>query len=336
MNQTHRGRDGRPALEAFGAELMAADARLRERGPRPSLDGRVLAVIAAVALAVGTFLTLTPTGRAIAGDIGELVGIGDESTVSHAPGSGAPLATRQDPIVIKTGETPAGVPFEMVAFLGDAIQAPVVPAPGQGGQAAGEASRGGEHQASAEQATEPLCITLDFPDQQRPFGTAACTYGRSFGVPFGIPTINQASHAGSSVALQAEGMTGSGVARVSVSYQEPGAGRVEAPVVHGRIDSDLAARVGGGQGAGYYVAFLPAGVFPDDDADAMKSLRIVAYDDAGKAVKELDYGPIYERVHVGRLAVRCEERAADEIQQADTEAEFNRIRARCQAAAEGG
>jgi hypothetical protein len=315
MTETPFTREGPWALDALGAELARVEPDA-DRASRLSSAPRfriAIALLVVGGLLIGSF---TPPGRAIAGDIGRLVGIGDPATTDH---SDAPVPTKTEPLVIDTGETPGGVAYEMVTFVEDTAAVPgppivppgVIPdhvrsdaktvpvAPSEGSQASPPGRFGTAYGGSG-----PICFTLDYPAEPRPFGTNACS-GAGMTIPFGNPGFNEARHAGPGVSIQMEGLTGEQVDPLAVSYQNPQGERVGAPVAFGRIEGDLVERMGTRTEMGYYVAFLPADQFPGFDAPAMSTLQIAAYDEAGSLIKELDYGPIYEEIHARTLAVEC-------------------------------
>jgi hypothetical protein len=74
------------ALSELGREFrrLAAAESLAEVGPRPARTYRARLVLALAALLAVTGFSLTPPGRAIAERVGELVGIGEPSSVKEA------------------------------------------------------------------------------------------------------------------------------------------------------------------------------------------------------------------------------------------------------------
>ncbi|MDQ3758714.1 MAG: hypothetical protein M3331_02040, partial [Actinomycetota bacterium] len=179
-----------------------------------------------IALAVG----LTPQGRALAEDVGQLVGIGDEPTADR-PDDG-PAAT-DGAVVIGAGSTPAGDPFEIVAFQGR-YPAKIESSEGQG-----------------------TCIGLDFPELDDPSLGTRCIEGPQ-GEPLPSPAItDSAPTLGEEAGLTISGLIGPGIDRVEVTYDGDDGERVAAPTTVGLLTAELAASVQAAEEVGFFVSFLP-------------------------------------------------------------------------------
>jgi hypothetical protein len=269
---------------------------------RRSAAQRRIAIAAAVALAA--FVALTPPGRALAGNIADLFGIGSAPLVSHEDGGGSHEVSHGTEVVVGSGTTPSGERVEITAFQGG---------PSTADRERFERNFGDNLPPEAE--TDPLmqaiqsgnggtCFVLDFPDSPEPFGDSSCSIG-GFNVPVGSPGFNEARHAHPNSRVAAESMTGPTVTSVEVTYADADGKRVEAPVIFGYLSDELAARIGAPHAMGMYVAYLPADRFPSHNAAAIGTLEITGYDAAGDVVKRVDYGPIYEKAHERLLESRC-------------------------------
>lgn len=291
------------ALDTLGDRLKAADEiRRRPRVPGVAAAYRLRAVAATAAILA--FIALTPPGRAIAGEVAELVGIGDSATVDHQV-TEAPVATRSDPTIIATGVTPDGTQYEMVTFPGGATM------PDEGQTEPPDPATPGQS----------TCFSLDFPVSNRPFGTTTCTAGPPGGV-LTKPSFNEARHGGDAVAIQLEGLTGAGVDGVEVSYGPETGGRRLVPVVFGP-----------GSDAGYYVAYLPEAAFPGFDSPAMGSLQVTALDDHGAVLDRFDYGSAYSEVRRRGNEARCLRRLVRPYSEAEQPVPLSELRVRCRAGA---
>jgi hypothetical protein len=173
------------------------------------------------------------------------------------------------------------------------------------------------------------CFVLDFPDSSQPFGHSACTMS-GFKVPVGSPGFNDAPHAEPESAIQAEGMTGASVESIEVSYEDDAGERIDVPVAFGRLSEELAARIDAPNPMGSYVAFLPAGPFPNYDAPALGSLQITGFGADGEVVKQLDYGPIYAKLHERRREVDCVRRKIEPLAQEHRAIPLSEIRRECE------
>jgi hypothetical protein len=216
-------RSGLPALDELGKRLASAELELEPTSRIPRMTGIALA---AIVVLVG--LSFTPPGRVVAGEVGDLVGIGDEPTVSSR------AANELDAVVIGTGATPGDQPFELVAFL---LEDP--------------------------NDVPELCFDLDLAEPARPTGGVCITSTRNYELleeegfgPVSVFGHRSIEHAD----LMVRGAMTSEASDVTVTYVDRHRVRQEAPVTHGQLTSELAAQIGSEWKAGAFVAFLPEGV----------------------------------------------------------------------------
>lgn len=191
---------GRPSARGAG---------IWRSGLRPALLTMLLLLV--------LLMAATPTGRSIAQEIGELVGIGDDPT--EDPVFDAPGTSRRD-IVVGVGEAPSGARYEVV----------------------------GETVAGS--GRESICFRVSFPDFE-PRGVQQCmtpAASRNFTDASLVPT----AYAGADGSPVVAGVAGSDIASVEVSG--PG-GDVATEAGLFPLDPELAAAIGTDLEAGYFVAF---------------------------------------------------------------------------------
>ncbi|MGH2988672.1 MAG: hypothetical protein ACRDMA_02255 [Solirubrobacterales bacterium] len=175
--------------------------------------------------------------------------------------------------MIGAGETPDGVPFEIVAYEG---------------------------RISEDKKGPPFagtCISLDWPELADPRGGERCIDGPQRD-PLPVPgATDPEGSLGPGAALEISGLTGPEVDRVDVVYTNRLGDRVNAPVTIAKLDGRLAKQAGTTQEAGFFVAFLP-----DEDvgqggffADVMTTVELVAYGASSEVMERLDYGRILKR-----------------------------------------
>lgn len=282
------GLGGAPALDRLGARLaLAAE---REYGAARRRRVTISAAFTAT-IALALALTLTPTGRALADRLSELVGIGDEPT---QPRLRTPAGDDYPAVVIGTGETPGGEPFEIVA--------------------SGPSAREGEPPAT--------CIGVELPRIEGPEAISCTGQGATASLPetvieplalIGHPTLSPSR-------LIVQGLALPDVARVEVRYTSTAGEHQTVDAAFGSLDDELAARIGVAERAGYFVAFLPEDLVPpvgdrarpegvpfirsaaEREAEkealaaansALAGVEVIAYDDAESVVarRNLAAGP---------------------------------------------
>jgi len=109
-------RDDLPALAELGSRLEAARGAQRQ-GLRPQLWRPAFVLPAVLALIVG--LMFTPPGRAVTGEIAELVGVGEVGGPPSEPSRVGDFDPASEQVVLAVGETADGVRYEIVAYRSD-------------------------------------------------------------------------------------------------------------------------------------------------------------------------------------------------------------------------
>lgn len=202
------------------------------------------AVAVAALLLVLALGALTPFGRAVAEELAELVGIGDEPSREQD-------ATGDEPaVVIGVGQAPSGESFEIVASTEPAV-----------GQPVGEAT----------------CISLDFPATSGPV-TAACLTealltevdrkGIAAGAVRGSGRLAES--------LLVTGLVEPSAELVVAEHGVTGRERTEAELAV--LDPELAEVIGSRDRVTFFVAFLPRPGQPGLDD---RTLRVRTFDAMG-------------------------------------------------------
>jgi hypothetical protein len=267
-------RSERQAMAEFPSldQLRDEFSRLAER-PAPRVGWpvraprlRTAALAGCVAIALG-LASLTPPGRAVATDLGQLVGIGDEPTQGVPEGEHA--------VVIGTGDTAKSYRYEVVA----------------------ETNNGGTDRSET-------CVFLEFPDLQGHEAGNCLTDASRRSLP--EEKIDPLVYAAEDefrpdAELIVQGLATPDVARVLVSYPSSDGVRTEAPVEMSTLDDQLSRQIGVEDQAGFFFAFLPEGVLqgePDDPRTltpcsvkaSLGAVELAAFDAAGNQVATLDLG----------------------------------------------
>jgi len=217
-------------LDAVGRDLERA---AEQGGQGPRYVGPVAAgAVAALLLAATVF---TAPGRAVAEQLGELVGIGDEPTQDRLR---TPAGSDYPAVVIGTGETPGGERYEIVAssppqVTDDGERAACISVEVPGFEGPELASCFGEEPMQlAERVIDPLALT----------GGAKLSPTR----------------------LMVQGLALPEVARVEVRHPSA-TGALETTEANlGLLDEELASRIDLSFQAGYFIAFLPEAVIPSE------------------------------------------------------------------------
>lgn len=241
MTDARRGDRTPEYLQVLGTRFADLE-RAEPGGRRAGWPGGVL-LAAAVAVLVA-FLAATPPGRSVAGELGTLVGIGDEPT--------EPVWAGERGVVIGAGEAAESYRYEVVAQTNGgatciAPQFPDVPK-----------SRGPDGVFN--------CLT----DESREALPERIVMPITYPAPQGFPTA-------SGFILQ--GTTTPEVAAVAVTYQDADGNDAEAVVSFSRLDEELSRKIGVSDQAGFFLAFLPQAIFEVDPTEPLAA-RISAIDEA--------------------------------------------------------
>jgi hypothetical protein len=190
--------------------------------------------VALVAVAALVLASLTPPGRAIATDLGQLVGIGDEPTRGPAPGERA--------VVIGAGDAAKSYRYEVVA----------------------ETNHGGSPESET-------CIYLEFPDLGGPTGGNCITRYTRRTLPQEHMTPLFPHEAppefGSDARWIVQGLVTPDVAQVTVTRSETDGTRTEFPIELSSLNEDLSRQIGVDDKAGFFFALLPEGILPGESHD---------------------------------------------------------------------
>jgi len=243
---------------------------------RPILLAAITAIVALI-----LFGTLTGPGRAVAEQIGKLVGIGEDSTIDHATDNHTPASGRG--VVIATGTVPDGPAYEIVAY---ANHPPKDERKFVGG---------------SEVAT---CLSIDFPaiEKQGEFNTTCFGEGEIADLhTSGSSDFGANSELGNAARYMVSGETSDAIASVEVTYEDAEGNRVEAPTAFGVADADVLDEVGAEYPGGEFLAFLPddgasGGRQPATDSESiLDSVEVTAMDSAGQIVASEDWGAQLKR-----------------------------------------
>lgn len=285
-----------PSPGALGAAQQAVAGVIEDR-PR-SRRRRWSAGIAALLAAT---LALSPPGQAIAERIGELVGIGEESSVTDDNLRDPRLSSQQDrvgpAIVTATGSIlGADLPFEIVGWAAreKAPTGPVWPDGADSAEGTLSTCLGVVLPTRGRQETGKWCQGEDgserVPDPFHVFGggsSSAVVYGPNAPYEF-------------------VGATTAEVARVELAYTDDSGERRAGDTTLGMLDGELLHKTGGTLPFGFFVSQIPYDGLPRDEfgytgSPAAESAVITAYDEAGNALGSQKVG---KRLRRARLSVR--------------------------------
>jgi hypothetical protein len=272
VNTDRPDRSNLPALDRLGEQLVAAESELE---PSPSRLPALAIALGAAAVLVG--LSFTPPGRVVAGEVGELVGFGDEPTVPQR------AANEGDAVVVGTGETPGGQPVELVASTLNPFRCP------------GEEPGARSCEVYEDPSKTELCFNLDLVAPAKGgLGVCITTEGLYRTVETeGFGPVSASSHSSVEGAdLVVDGAMRSDAQDVTVTYRDAAGSVQELPVIHGQLPPDLAAEIGSRWTAGGFVAFVPEGaIAPSENpaqvvdyrqvAELIASIEISTYDAEG-------------------------------------------------------
>lgn len=255
------------ALARLGGDLRRSGAAAAEASPT-----RWVAL--AAVLLLGLFMAATPPGRALAGSIGEAVGIGGEPTLD--PSAATPIPQGES-VVLDSGFVPGSdIPFEISGY------------------------------AAGSQDGAKTCLNIDFPSVDMD-ASPGVTCIKEEDVPaqgvrvtaFGFPgpPAEPQSLLGSGGAYLIAGVADPDVDRVTVSFDDPETGErstVEAAV--GVVTNDAAAQIGADVEAGQFLAFIPSDEpLPKADYPGVRtyelerSALVTGYSESGEVQGEEDF-----------------------------------------------
>jgi hypothetical protein len=222
------------------------------REPMSPSPGRLLRPAFAIAVVAAIVAALfTPPGRAVAGWVGELIGVAEVGGPPTLEPSEFPHLQRRGPgFIAGTGAAPDGSRYELVAF---------------------DSSVG-------------TCLELNFPDSrgEEPRVSTQCYRGSAGKRYIGLGTTHPREGSDLPHAIVA-GEAGVDVERVEIRYRDlDGVSRTVEADVHA-LDGELLARVNGDEPIHSYVGFLDVGTSGQLRSGASE-IEVVGYDAAGTEV----------------------------------------------------
>jgi hypothetical protein len=281
-----------PALDALGTEFarVVENQPARRRGvPSTSLGRAALLALCAVAAATG--LALTPPGRAVTRELGELVGIGEPATLPPRD-LGEELTDRSQPVVIASGHAPDGTVYEVVANRSVASYPP--PA--------------GESEPIRPGSDPVTCLTVDLPRTPALETVEICVGAadREFlagdvldGVNFADRAVpgEEAEFAGSKARYVLTALLSPNIEEVELTYEDRSGDLVTGYTDVGHVDEQIAETIGTDDRVGYLVAFLPDDGLPSAaqggkrrDAGVLRTAELVGLDASGEVVARSHFG----------------------------------------------
>lgn len=226
------------------------------------------------AVFVAAMLSLTPPGRAIAEDVGQLVGIGepssfDQSAISDLPASGPGL-------VLASGTIPGSEqPYELVGYASE------------------ETSQGG--------SPGPMsCLNFDLPGLDKPSEAGfnrVCVGGPQRRTLDTSGFTDAEDTLGPDARYWVEGLVSPEVSRVEVTYEDADGERQQAPVVLGMLTDEIADQVGAPVELGRFLGFMPddgiassaVGASPDEHP-FLETIEVRAFDADGNEIATQPFG----------------------------------------------
>ena len=268
-----------PAIEELGRRLFAAE-RQQPQGWRPS---RVQ--VAAGSAALLALFALTPPGHVVADGIGDLVGIGEESSVEHG-------GNEADSVVIREGTAPNGTPYEIAAYTHFGFS------PDQS-----EGALPGSIEVDREKLSDELCLSLDVASEKKLKETGGvCFTSDSFDRYIEREVISPhlrfaPDEFQPETELMVVGHAGSEVSDVEVTYKGESGSREDAIVEFARVSSEQAETIASPRGGAAFFAFLPMNVLrdnprqrgvltPEELARAGGTIQVTALNEAGEVIQE--------------------------------------------------
>jgi hypothetical protein len=238
-----------------------------------------MVAIAAGVVGVLIALSFTPPGRVVAGEVGELVGIGEESTVQHA-------GNEANSLVVASGEAPGGVPYEIAAFTKFRVK---------------HGEQPGDAEVIEGDFDGELCIDMDLPGgPQEDEGVGACFTSENLwedveretfmgNLSFAPPPLQPETE------LIVAGHASRAVDSVEVTYELEG--EVESAQVElAQVSQEQADAIGSPRPGSAFFAFISGEVLQEDPAKpgvltsaeiqrAASTIRITAYDSSGDVLR---------------------------------------------------
>jgi hypothetical protein len=278
------------ALTDLGRQLERAIAAEAASG-RTRLGRRTWAVAGLILLAAGVFtgLAFTPPGRAVAGEIGRLVGIGEPATLPprHFPNS----TEDGEPIVIASGHAPDGSPYEVVARR-TLVQSQSPPGVGDPG--------GIETCLTADLPETPDANSVEFcvgPGDRDFINQGNVLDGTNFIDRLG-GEVGDTSSVGPEARYELTAELSPNITRVDVFYEDKAGDRVKAYSDVGAVDDEIGSKIGTEDRLGYMIAFLPDDGLPPAfsggglrrDAGVLGTVELVGYDASGTEVARDNFG----------------------------------------------
>lgn len=227
------------------------------------------AIVAGLLLVV--LISLTPPGRAVAGDIGRLVGIGDEPTLDQSKDQD--LVPEGRAVVVAQGTIPGTTqPYEVSAYAAT-------------------------DKAPRAQAPEKLnsCLNFDLPgldsQQQVRFDSVCTDQPMPSALDFNAASDNL-ERLGDAARFTAGGLLSDEVADVRVSYENARGNRVQVPVIVAKLDGAVAKQTGAPVTFGRFEAFFPDDGLPASVGvtghDFYATVEVVALDADGNKIATAD------------------------------------------------
>lgn len=218
------------ALERLGQQFE----RLEAEGLEGRRTGRTAVLVAVAIVAILVAASLTPPGRAVAGKLGELVGIGDE-----------PTGVGGTSVVIGVGEGPSGERYEIFAST---ELSPGIPADGA------------------------TCIGLSIPASKQTIQGASCltedqkhALERDIVSPIAAPAPKELGLAGQTVV---QGLARGDVASVGLEHSGADGTVTLIPVQFFPLTEELGTEIESEEAVGFFFALVPDELlFAGDERD---------------------------------------------------------------------
>ena len=248
-----------PSLDELGRELERVAPNAASIAMHRRRYALIAASVATVAVLIGA--SFTPPGRALAGEIGSLVGIGDEPSVT----------ADRDAVVIGVGEE-TSIPYEIVATGRDSHMIGTPPG----------------------EAPNP-CISLEFPTISGLAAASCLTDAAKADLErnkLNLFVYGAPAELYPEAELIAQGIANADVAAISVEYTTIDGDRVTVPADISDLTDDLAQKIGVAEQSRSYVAFLPPTILEPPAFDggpltlanaqqALSKIEVIAYDVEG-------------------------------------------------------
>jgi hypothetical protein len=241
-------------------------------------------------------LAFTPPGRAVAEDIGQLVGIGEPATLP--PQQHPNLTDRGQPIVIASGRAPDDSPYEVVATR-TIVQSDDPPGVGDPG--------GLETCLTADLPQTPATNSVEFcvgPSDKSFIDQGNVIDGVNFVDRMG-EHVGDTGSVGPAARYELTGELSPNITRVDVFYDNGSGQKVKAYSDVGRVDQAIGDQIGTEDRLGYLIAFLPDDRLPPASTDqglrreagVLGTVEMVGYDASGNEVARSNFGALITRTY---------------------------------------